>query len=94
MSTAQERQKAKLERMKAEYLMVPTNVLERWRQRRAESWLVHYSVGPIASTLYDTRKLAAKERSKWRLWRAAKHGDPTAMELSESAPELASPPFE
>lgn len=94
MSTAHQRQAAKLQRMKAEYLMVPTNLLERWKQRRAESWLVRYSVGPIASTLYDTRKLAAGERSKWRLWRAAKHGDPAAMELSESSPELASPPFE
>ncbi len=94
MSTAHERQMAKLEHMKANYLMVPTNLLERWKQRRAESWLVHYSVGPVASTLYDTRKLSAKERSKWRVWRAAKHGDPAAMELSESTPDFASPPFE
>jgi hypothetical protein len=94
MSTSRAREKAKLERMKADYLMEPTNLVERVKQRRAERWLVNYAVGPVGSTLYDTRKLSDKARSRWRLWRAAKRGDPVAIELSESAPELAGPPFD
>jgi hypothetical protein len=74
---------ARLERMKADYLIEPTNLLERWKQRRAERWLVNFSVGRLASSLEDTRPQAAAARAKWRLWRAGQLGDQEATELDE-----------
>ena len=65
------RHDAKRERMKADYLIEPANALERWRQRRAERWLVYDSLGLAASSLIDTRKHTSEMRDRWRQWRAA-----------------------
>jgi hypothetical protein len=64
------RHAAKLERMKASYLIEPANRFERWRHKRAERWLVYNSLGLLASSLLDTRKDADAMRRRWREWRA------------------------
>jgi hypothetical protein len=69
-SWMERRHAAKLERMKADYLIEPTNRFERWRQQRAERWLVYDSLGIIASSLEDTRKATDDMRQRWREWRA------------------------
>jgi hypothetical protein len=64
------RHAAKLERMKADYLIEPTSFRERWKHRRAERWLVNDSLGIVATSLLDTRELANDARERWRRWRA------------------------
>jgi hypothetical protein len=56
--------------MKADYLLEPTTLRERWKQRRAERWLVDDSMGLRASSLEDTRNQAREVRERWREWRA------------------------
>jgi hypothetical protein len=68
------RHAAKRERMMAAYLAQPTSRRERWRQRRAESWLVNDSLGLAASSLHDTREQQAEMRERWRAWRAEQLG--------------------
>jgi hypothetical protein len=68
------RHDSKRERMMVVYLLDPSGWLGRWRQRRAESWLVHDSLGLAASSLYDTRPQEAEMRERWRRWRAEQLG--------------------
>jgi hypothetical protein len=75
-----ERHAAKRERMKADYLIEPTSFLERWRQRRAERWLVTDALGILATSLEDTRKESDEARQRWREWRAAQRGEPVATQ--------------
>jgi hypothetical protein len=65
---------AKREQMMAAYVSEPRTVLGRWKQRRAESWLVNDSIGPAATSLHDTREQEAAMRERWRQWRAARLG--------------------
>jgi len=58
----------------AAYLVEPKSRRERWRQRRAESWLVADSLGLAASSLHDTREQDAEMRRRWRRWRAEELG--------------------
>ena len=69
------RRAAKRERMKADYLIEPTNSRERRKQRRAERWLVYDTLGLKASSLEDTRELADDARERWREWRAVQRGE-------------------
>src|SRR5919198_5857139 len=68
------RRAAKRERMKADFLIEPTNSRERRKQRRAERWLVYDTLGLKASSLEDTRELADDARERWREWRAGGGG--------------------
>jgi len=70
------RHQAKLQRMKAAYLIEPGSVLERWKQRRAERWLIADSMGPAGTSLHDTREHQAALREQWRQWRAAQLREP------------------
>jgi hypothetical protein len=65
---------AKRQRMMAAYLVEPSGWLGRWKQRRAERWLVADSMGPAGTSLYDTRKQQDEIRERWRQWRAAELG--------------------
>jgi hypothetical protein len=68
------RHAAKRDRIKADYLVEPTNLLGRWKQRRAERWLVNDSVGRVGSSLEDSREIADEARRRWRQWRAEQLG--------------------
>lgn len=68
------RHAAKRERMMAVYLLDASGRLGRWRQRRAESWLVHDSLGLASSSLHDTREQETAMRERWRAWRAEQPG--------------------
>jgi hypothetical protein len=80
------RHAAKLERMKADYLIEPTSFFERRRQRRAERWLVTDAMGSRASSLEDTREQSDEARKQWREWRAAQLTGPTRAERGETEP--------
>jgi hypothetical protein len=84
----------RVRRMKADYVIEPTNLVERFKQRRAERWLVQFSVGSIASTLYDTRPQSEAARAKWRLWRAVTRGDEPQPESPQVAEWLGVWPFD
>jgi hypothetical protein len=68
------RHAAKVKRMKADYLTEPRTRRERWKQRRAERWLVYDSIGSRATSLADTREYVDAMRERWRRWRAAQLG--------------------
>ena len=68
------RHAAKRERMKAAYLIEPANLLGRWKQRRAERWLVQDSIGLVGTSLEDSRAIRDEVRRRWRQWRAEELG--------------------
>jgi hypothetical protein len=83
------RRAAKRERMKADFLIEPTNSRERRKQRRAERWLVYDTLGLKASSLEDTRGLADDVREHWREWRAVQLGQrpkPRAAQPPDAPP--------
>jgi len=84
----------RVKRMKADFVIEPTNLAERFKQRRAERWLVRFSVGSIASTLYDTRPQSQAAREKWRLWRAVTRGDAPQPESPQVEEWLGVWPFD